>query len=202
MFAPLQAKTPTASSIAHTPPDALVSASVRNRTEPDAPVANLTTTLSEPNVHPGDELTVTLTLSNEGTKTGNATAINLTQWPAGWTVTSSNDGWKDRQLTWTSLANPGTGDAYDVTATVGVPENASEGEYALEASGFVATSVRADATATVTVSEGFSVDGYDTDGDGTVEGDLTGVLQTLADYNNGATTFQQLLQVIAASNGS
>jgi hypothetical protein len=53
-----------------------------------------------------------------------------------------------------------------------------------------------------TGSAGFDPDDYDTDGDGTVEGDLTGVLQALADYNNGAITFQQLLQVIAAYNSS
>jgi len=164
------------------------------------PQADLSVGVSASTVSPGEAVTVTYTLANVGDEDGNATSIKVEQLPDNWTVSSQSGDWQSDSSTWLSLSGVQAGGQYQVEGTVQVPENASEGTYAVNASGNVAPEVSDTATATIEVSS-FSTADYDTDGDGTVTGDRTGVLQALADFNSGELDRTQILQILAEFNG-
>jgi hypothetical protein len=169
--------------------------------EATGPVANLTVAPSTATVRPGGEVDLTYALANTGTEDGNATSVVLEAMPSNWSVSTASDDWRANSRSWVSLQPVTTGGQYQVTASVTVPDQTSEGQSTVTATGNVAPGISDDATATVNVAEGFSPSRYDTTGDGTVEGDISGVLQAIADYNDGNHGLQQALQVIAAYNG-
>jgi len=162
--------------------------------------SNLTVTTSTTSPRPGGDVTLTYNLTNTGENAGNSTAVDIDDIPAGWTVTSASGDWQAGQNSWISLNTLDAGGSYDAKATVSVPENASEGNYTVNATGIVATGI--DDTASVTLSvEEFNTESYDSDGDGSVKGDTNGVVKALADYNENRISFQEALMVIAAYNG-
>jgi hypothetical protein len=126
---------------------------------------------------------------------------HLTRVPAGWTVDSTENSWQSGQRIWIALSTVDAGATFTADATVTVLSNTSEDEYSIDATGHLTPDESDDTCATITGSEGFGPSNYDTDGDGSVEGDLQGVLQALADYNNGELNLTQALKVLAAFNG-
>jgi len=168
-------------------------------TEPQ-PRANLSVEMPDGPVEPGEEFTATYTLENTGEVSGTATSIDITQAPADWAITSDSSSWQANQYSWIDTGQLEVGTEYEATAQLLVPENASEGTYSLNASGNVAANV-SDAADTSLVVREFSPTNYDSDGDGSVSGDLTGVLSAVEDFNRGNLSITQALEVIGAYNG-
>jgi hypothetical protein len=165
------------------------------------PVAGLTVTPSAPSVSPGGEVGLRYTLQNTGAQNGTATSINISQRPGNWNVSSTDPSWRNGRESWISLDKLAPNETFTGNATVAVPEDANTEEYTISAVGNVTSDVGDKLTVRVTVSEGFDPSNYDTNGDGSVEGDLTGVLQALADYDSREIGLQQVLRIVAAYNG-
>jgi uncharacterized membrane protein len=164
------------------------------------PVADLSASVSDTNPRPGDEVTLSYTLSNTGDVTGSSTAVDITSSAGALDLDSNESDWLADQGTWVNTGILAPGEQYQAGGTITIPETASEGEYEINATGNVAPEVSDSASLTLTVEE-FSTSNYDSDGDGSVEGDTTGVVKALADYNEQKLGFQEILQVIATYNG-
>jgi len=107
----------------------------------------------------------------------------------------------DLSYTWTQTDGPavelsGSG----ATGTFTAPNESADLTFEVTVSD---GNLTASDTVTVTVGDdsGFSPGDYDTDGDGSVSGDLQGVLRAIADYNRGEIGLQQALTVIGGYNG-
>ncbi|NHN58965.1 MULTISPECIES: DUF192 domain-containing protein [Halorussus] len=101
-------------------------------------------------VRPGENVTVELSLANEGENETVAPVVSLAGVPSNWTVLNhtepGNVTWSEENAAWASTESLAPGESLDVSVLLGTDREAAEGPYFVSASGF-GESMEAAATA-------------------------------------------------------
>lgn len=103
----------------------------------------------------GGTVQVTFEITNRGTRTSNGSAIDIGALPAGWRVmgTQSEGGTvRESALQWVWL-QVGASESVSSSVTLAVPDNASTGNYTIQASASDTDGIESKGTATVEVVE-------------------------------------------------
>jgi uncharacterized membrane protein len=159
--------------------------------------------LGDSNGMTGDNITIPVTLSNNGDSQINGPAVKVESMPSEWSVISeSSDGgtWKDATNTWTWMSIQ-ENSTISPSVTVQVPKDAEPGAYNISTEAILRGNSVDKATATVNIEENVEKE-YDQDGDGKVN-QISELQIAISDWsktdNLNLTQLQILIQKWASS---